>query len=60
MSAGPGTEDTATMTLLAVIALSAVTLMGIIHVIALRGERHRVVPRVFETSPLQIHRPRQG
>jgi hypothetical protein len=48
------------MTLLAVIALSAVTLMGIIHVIALRGERHRVVPRVFESSPLQIHRPRQG
>lgn len=47
------------MTLLAVIALSAVMLMGISHLIALRGERHRVAPPALDSAPLNIHRPRR-
>jgi hypothetical protein len=48
------------MTLLAVIALSAVMLMGISHLVALRGERHRTLPPALDITPLNIHRPRRG
>ncbi len=47
------------MTLLAVIALSAVMLTGISHLVALRGERNRFTPRMLDSAPLNIHRPLQ-
>ncbi|TCM55829.1 MULTISPECIES: hypothetical protein [unclassified Rhizobium] len=47
------------MTLLAIIALSAVMLTGISHLVALRGERHRFTPPMLDSAPVNIHRPVQ-
>lgn len=47
------------MTLLAIIALCAVMLTGISHLVALRGERNRFSPRLLDSAPLHIHSPIQ-
>ncbi len=47
------------MTLLAIITLSAVLLMGISHLVALRTERPRGLHAPLESAPLRIHRPKR-